>query len=365
MIIKTTRQTSDRQVDVADAQLTLAALARQRLAWTALASLKRALALLVGSLAATVVLAAEPIELIVPFGPTSGADTLAHYCAPALQSALAAPVQVKNVPGSTGNQGIARMLAAPSDGRTIAVLTGDTYATLAFANPPWKSSDVIPVAIMMRQPSMLFVLASSRFAKWQDLQKEAHARPHTLRVAISGYGSPDYIALQQLAVKNINLAPVPRSSPQDRYQALLNGEADALYDQLGDVRSFVEAKQLRPILIFNRAQQGGADGGVPTSGELGLGNGLEQFRAFVVKAGTNPQVVAALAMAFERIGTAPEFKIFLEKQFAASDSFVAVKGARAFMERDLAKMKQVVDGLPMHAQYLVDDHPQHEMPAGF
>ena len=326
--------------------------------------MKRALAL-IGSLAATVALAAEPIEIIVPFGPTSGADTLARYCVPALQSALAVPIQVKNVPGSTGNQGIAQLLAAPSDGRTVAVLTGDTYATLAYANPPWKSSDVIPVAIMMRQSSMLFVLASSRFGKWQELEKEARARPRTLRVAISGFGSPDYIALQQLAVKNINLTPLPRLSPQDKYQALIDGEADALYEQLGDVRSFVEAKQLRPILMFNRAQPGGANGGVPTSGELGLGNGLEQFRAFVVKAGTSPQAVEALATAFERIGTSPEFTDFLEKQFAASDSFVAVKGARTFMERDLAQMKQVVDGLPMHAQYLFEDKLPQELPAGF
>jgi len=326
--------------------------------------MKRALAL-VGSLAATMALAAEPIEIIVPFGPTSGADTLARYCAPALQSALAAVVQVKNVPGSTGNQGIARLLAAPSDGRTVAVLTGDTYATLAYANSSWKSSDVIPVAIMMRQTSTLFVLASSRFAKWQDLEKEARARPRALRVAISGFGSPDYIALQQLATRNINLTPVPRLSPKERYQALVDGEADALYDQLGDVSSFVEAKQLRPILMFGRAQPGTASSGVPTSGELGLGNGLEQFRAIVVKAGTNPQTVAALAAAFERIATSPGYKGFLEKQFAASDSFVAVKEARVFMDRDFAKMKQVVDGLEMHAQYLFDDKLQQELPEGF
>jgi tripartite-type tricarboxylate transporter receptor subunit TctC len=247
--------------------------------------LKHALTL-VGTLAATIALAGEPIEIIVPFGPTSGADTLARYCTPALQSALGEPVQVTNVPGSTGNQGIARLLAAPNDGRTLAVLTGDTYATLAYANPPLKSSDVIPVAIMMRQTSTLFVLESSRFAKWQDLEKEARARPRALRVAISGFGSPDYIALQQLDVKNIKLTPVPRLSPKDKYQALIDGEADAIYEQLGDVRSFVEAKQLRPILVFSRAQPGAASGGVPTSVELGLGNGLEQFRAFVVKAGT-------------------------------------------------------------------------------
>ena len=319
----------------------------------------------VGSLIAMAALAAEPIEIIVPFGPTSGADTLARYCAPALESALTAPVQIKNVLGSTGNQGIARLLAAPSDGRTIAVLTGDTYATLAYANSSWKSSDLIPVAIMMRQPSMLFVLTSSRFAKWQDLEKEARARPRMLRVAISGFGSPDYIELQQLASKNINLTPVPRSSPQERFQALIDGEADALYEQMGDVRNFVEAKKLRPILSFTKAQPGVASGGVPTTGELGLGNGLEQFRAFVVKAGTSPQVVAALATAFERIGTSPDYKSFLEKQVAARDSFVAVTGARTFMERDLARMKLVVDSLPLHAQHLFHDKPHTELPEGF
>ena len=105
---------------------------------------------LAGSLVAAVALAAEPVEIIVPFNPSSGADTLARFCAPALQSALAAPVQVRNVPGSTGNQGIAQLLAALSDGRTVAVLTGDTYATLAYANPRWKSADLIPLAVKTR-----------------------------------------------------------------------------------------------------------------------------------------------------------------------------------------------------------------------
>ena len=364
MTTKMTRQISDQQGNVADGEFEVAAQARQQPSWLGSLLLKSALTV-VGSLIAMVALAAEPIEIIIPFGPSSGADTLARYCAPELQSALAAPVQVKNVPGSTGNQGIARLLAAPSDGRTVAVLTGDTYATLAYANAPWKSSDVIPVAIMMRQPSMLFVLASSRFAKWQDLEKEAHARPRALSVAISGFGSPDYIELQQLASKNIVFTPVPRLSPQDKYQALVNGEADALYEQMGDVRSFVEAKQLRPILIFNRAQPGIANGGIPTSGELGLGNGLEQFRAFVVKAGTSQQAVAALATAFEHIGTSFNFKRFLEQQVAASDSFVAVKEARTFMDRDFARMKQVVEALPMHAQHLFDDKPPEELPVGF
>ena len=157
---------------------------------------------------------------------------------------------------------------------------------------------------------------------------------------------------------------MPRLSPQEKYQALIDGEADALYEQMGDVRSFVEAKQLRPILLFGRAQPGTA-GGVPTSGELGLGNGFDQFRAFVVKAGTDPQVVAAMAKAIEHIGTSPAFKAFLEKQFASRDSFVAIKGARTVMERDLLQMKQVVESLPMHSQYLFEDKAPDELPAQY
>ena len=86
---------------------------------------------------------------------------------------------------------------------------------------------------------------------------------------------------------------------------------------------------------------------------------------FENEAGTNPEAVAALAAALERIGKSPEFKGFLDKQFAASDSFIALKGARAFMERDLGQMKQVVDGLPMHAQYLFDDKHPDELPVGY
>ena len=123
MAKKTEGYASDQQGEGASAKFE--GNGQQQLGRLSLALLKGAVTV-VGSLIAVAALAAEPIEIIVPFGPSSGADTLARYCMPALQSELAAPVIVKNVTGSTGNQGIARLLAAPSDGRTVAVLTGDT-----------------------------------------------------------------------------------------------------------------------------------------------------------------------------------------------------------------------------------------------
>ena len=313
----------------------------------------------VAGLAATMLagaaLALEPVEIIVPFGPGGGADQMARHIAPLVQAATRAPVLVINVPGAAGNDGIARLLTARADGTRVAVLTSDTLSTLAYQNPRWNPAAVIPLAILMRQTSALFVPASSRFTTWQDFEKGARAQPRALKVAISGLGSPDFITLQQLAAKGIELTPLPLANPKQRYQAVLNGQADALYEQPGDVRTFVAAKQMRPILIFGPAQPAAANAGVPTSGEIGLGNGFTQFRAIVVKAGTNPGVVSGLADAFTRAAAAPKFKAFLETELAAADSFVAADGARTFIERELTQMKEVVGGMPLPSQYLADE----------
>ena len=43
---------------------------------------------------------------------------------------------------------------------------------------------------------------------------------------------------------------VPFSKPSERYVSILGGHADALYEQAGDVGSFLHGKQMRPILMF-------------------------------------------------------------------------------------------------------------------
>ncbi len=107
--------------------------------------------------------ASGPVEIIVPWGTGGGADQLARETAKLLQRALDTPAKVTNIPGRTGNAAMQKFLASPSDGRLLSVLTAETYCLLAYANPGWKPADVVPLAIMVRQPSAFFcrpVLAS-------------------------------------------------------------------------------------------------------------------------------------------------------------------------------------------------------------
>ena len=294
------------------------------------------------------------VELIVPFGPGGGADQLARESAKLLVGVLPALVKVTNVPGATGNTGIAKLLAAPPDGNTMAVLTADTFSLLAYLNPGWKMSDVVPLAIMMKQPSALFLPANSRFKTWADFEKEARLRPDTLRVAITGLGSPDYLTLQQLAAKGIRLAPLPLSNPEERYRAPLEGKADALYEQQGDVQQMIDAGQLRPILVFNVARLA-AFKDVPASQELGLTSARNQFRAIVVKAGTDPAKVKAMSESLDIIAAMPQYKSYLAKEAAMTDSYVPAKSAAAFLQGELDAMRKIVESLPFHARYIIKE----------
>ena len=112
------------------------------------------------------------LSLIVPFGPASGANQLALESVKLLAGVLPAEIKITNVLGATGNTGIARLLASPSDGNTMAVLNADTFSLLAYLNPGWKLSDIVPLAVMIKQPSALFYLQTAVSKPGPSLKKK-------------------------------------------------------------------------------------------------------------------------------------------------------------------------------------------------
>ena len=287
----------------------------------------------------------RPIEFIVPWGPGGGADQLARKMARMLEPELSVSLPVVNVPGATGGTGLTKMLSAPADGYSISVYIADTHALLATGNPRWKADDYVPLGIMIRQPSALFVKQDSPFRTWADVVKAAKAAPGKLKVAILGFGSVDDMALKYMETKGLKFTGVPYAKPGERYTAILGGHADLLYEQPGDVRSFLDSKQMRPILLFNRERVLPEFADIPSSREAGLEVYLPQFRSVVVRAGTEPQRVKALADAVAKAAQDPEFYGFLKDSLALRDSFIPASAAKKFLDGELAAMQKFSDAL--------------------
>ncbi|HZI85119.1 MAG TPA: tripartite tricarboxylate transporter substrate binding protein [Casimicrobiaceae bacterium] len=280
----------------------------------------------------------RPVEIVVPWGPGGGADQLARLTATLLEPMLKTSFPVVNAPGATGATGMAKLLSEPADGYAMAVYIADSNALLASPSPRWSLGDIEPVGVMLQGPSFLFVAEDSRFKTWADFEKEARAKPKTLKVATLGFGSVDDMTLSYLGSKGIQVIEVPYAKPSERYVSVIGGHVDALYEQAGDVRQFIDSKQIRPIILFGRERLP-AFKDIPSSYELGYKVALPQFRSFVIKAGTPPDRVKILADALAKAATTPEYKKFLSEQYADPNSFIDARASVPFLKAQLEDMK--------------------------
>jgi len=277
----------------------------------------------------------RPIEFIVPWGPGGGADQLARKIAPALEKELKVSLPVINVAGATGQTGLNKMLTSAADGYSVSIFIADTLAVLMDPATKWKIGDLVPAAVMIRQPSAFFVAQNSPLKTWADVEREARKRP--LKVAITGFGSADDLHVIFFKGKGYQLTAVPFPKPAERYSSVLGGHADLLYEQLGDVKSFLDGKQMRPILIFSEARFP-AFGDVAASYELGHPIAISQFRSIAMKAGTAAQRVKAVSDALAKVAATDDYKAWLKDQYADEKSFIGADGAVAFMKRELETM---------------------------
>jgi len=295
------------------------------------------------AVAASVAMAQEkypsrPIEFIVPWGPGGGADQVARKSGKMMEDDLKVSFPVVNVPGATGNTGMTKLLAAQPDGYSISIMTWDTYALLA-TNPAtrWSLKDIIPVALMIKQPSAFMTATNSNLKTWADVEREAKTR--SLKVAVTGFGSPDDITVNYFVARGLKLIAVPFANPGERYTAVLGNHADLLYEQLGDVRSFLDSKQIQPVIVFADKRYA-VFPDVPASKELGFDITLPQRRAVIMKAGTDPSKVKVISDALAKVAASPEYKAYLKEQYATDDSYFAAADAAKIMEEDLAQMKR-------------------------
>jgi tripartite-type tricarboxylate transporter receptor subunit TctC len=229
-----------------------------------------------------------------------------------------------------------------ADGYSAAIYIADSHALLAGKDPRWSMNDIAPVTVMIQGPSFIFVAQDSRFKTWQDFEKEAKADPGKLKIATLGFGSVDDFSISVIErSKGLKFVQVPFSKPSERYVSILGGHADALYEQAGDVASFLNNKQMRPLLIFGKERLP-AFKDTPSSYELGIPIALPQFRAIVVRAGTSPDRVTKLADVLATVAAMPDYKKFLQNQFAAENSFIGANKATQFINDQLDDMKKAV-----------------------
>lgn len=281
----------------------------------------------------------RPITLIVPWGSGGGADQIARVVARLFESELKDAVPVVNIPGATGQTGLTKMLTSPPDGYTVEVMTADTFALQVQPSPRFKLDQLTLLGIMIQQQSGIFVSQDSPLKTWVDAVEKA--KTSGLKVAVTGFGSPDDLAVVFLRSQGLKLTSIPFQEPGLRYSSVMGGQADLLYSRPGDMRGLVDGKQVRPLIFFSEKPVAEFPN-TPTSHSLGYNVSLPQFRALTVRAGTPPDRVKLLSETLAKIAKDEEYTQQLSRQMADPHGFVPARDAAAYVDKWLDEARAIV-----------------------
>lgn len=241
---------------------------------------------------------AKTVRLVVPTPAGSSVDIAARLIAEGLRERLAQPVIVENKPGAGGTIAAADVAKAAPDGHTLFVGFNGPLATapFLFQSLPYKPLvDFAPVITTVSQPHVLAVSAAHPARTLTAFVADVQGKPGKYNYASVGNASASHLAMELFkAQAGLTLTHVPYSGGPAATQALLAGDAQALFSAYANVKELAAAGRLR-VLGLVEATRSRSLPEVPTFAEQGV-RGVEAplFNAIVAPAGTPRAVVQKL-----------------------------------------------------------------------
>jgi tripartite-type tricarboxylate transporter receptor subunit TctC len=283
----------------------------------------------------------RPLTIVVPYGPGGGSDQVSRAMSQAMQKFIGQPLQVVNKPGASGLAAVPDFMAAPADGYTVLQHIDD--AITHFASGKLKedpTEDWVPLGISQITFSQLYIRSDEkRFTDWPSLLKHIQANPGKVSVAnVSGDGTMERVQMTLLErALGIKTNQISYDKPSERYASLIGGHVDVLFEQPGDIRQFLDAKQMRPVLTFLK-ERPGAFKDVPSLADVAPDvPALLRFRGFFVKKGTPDDRLKYLEWAFAQAFRTPEYQKFNKENYMdVIESFRDRKGAIQLMKETAA-----------------------------
>ena len=226
----------------------------------------------------------RPLTMIVPYGAGGGSDQLSRAMAAAMEPGLGQPIQVVNKPGGGGMAAVPDFMTAPADGYTILESIDDAvtnYVAGKLKENPGENWE--PLCMAQITFSQIYIRPDDdRFSDWDSFL--AYAKDNEVTLAnLGNAGSMERINMKKLEdALGFTTNQIAFDKPAERYAALIGAQVDALFEQPGDVRNFLDAGQMVPILtIYPERPEAFAD--VSTHQEAGADfEALLRFRGFYI-----------------------------------------------------------------------------------
>ena len=292
----------------------------------------------------------RPITLLSGFPNGAGTDIYSRRLAEPLSRLLGQPIIVDNRTGAGGNIASDMVAKARPDGYLLLLGTGGTHAinqSLYRSLPFHVVNDFAPISHLGDVPNVLTTSLPRRpqFQNCADVLAAARARPQAVSYSSTGNGASTHLAGAQFAAAaNVDLLHVPYRGQPGAQGAVLAGDVDVFFNQVGPALGAIQGGQTRALAVTT-AEPVAALPGVPTVAEACDLPGFVSTTWYGLfgPAGLPPAIVARINDAIQQVISTAEFSQWLiSNQGIAPAPVTTPEAFAAIQRRDVASWAEVV-----------------------
>ncbi len=293
---------------------------------------------------------ARTIRFYVVVAAGGSVDGMARIVGDKFGPLVDATVIVENKPGGGGNVASQTVAKSVPDGNSLLVSANNhTLNPSLFKDPGYQMEDLIPIAELMRGPSVIVVPANSPYMSLDQLIKDAKSRPGAIPFGAAGIGTPSHIAAELLMLSaGIKMEAIQYRGSGPSLGDLVGGQIPVASSSLVAAMPMIKAGKLRALAVTSAKRWPGAEQ-IPTAAEYGMPDYehvtwiglfapkgtpeamLAQYGLAVRQALSNPDVQRRVAGLGGEVGTleGDAFKKFILEDYEEAVKIVKLSGMKA------------------------------------
>lgn len=265
----------------------------------------------------------QPVQLVVPAGPGGGADQMARLLREliAKHQLMKQPVEVVNMPGNSGAEGLLDVRAARGNPHKLIITLSNLFTTPLATGSDFRWTDLTPVKMLALDQFLLWVRAESPARTPRELMEWLRTAPRgSVRFGGTGSKQEDQIVsvlLETAAATRFNYIALKGGG--DVARALAVGEVDITVNNPIEGEKLWREGKLRPLCVLDgkaldypekvTATQSWSD--LPTCMSFGIPAQYLMLRGIFTTPAATPAQVAYYADVLDKVRALPEWRRFM------------------------------------------------------
>ena len=260
---------------------------------------------------------AQPIRVIVGFGPGSAADILARLVGKQMEVRLGQPIVVENRPGNSSMIAAETVARAAPDGYTLFMATIANTLNPAETKSGFNlGKDLAPIALLGMVPNVLVAHPSVPANNLEELIALAKSKPESLTFGSSGFATASYMAAELFNDKaGTKILTVPyQGGSNQAVSDLLSGRITLMFNVAATLAPHVEAGKLKAFAVA-QLTRASIMPDVPTLAEAGMtGYDAGIWIGLLAPPGTTPAIIEKLSAAANEALKTQDVETALKRQ---------------------------------------------------